>query len=304
MRTSFFVFLFFLCPVLAVAGGKDWRVAKTTAQVRYSIDHAQWVDLRAGDIVANGATIATGPRGRVQLVRGVENVILQPNTVASFSTSGLLSPTTEIVQRIGSLDLQIEKRERPHTTVQTPYLAAVVKGTVFHVSVGRSNASVTVDRGLVQVTSFRSGQQSNVGPGQSATVGKRGMSVAGSLSKPAIARVPPSVAKVSELKEKEPSSVKTNSKKRQSDDASAAGADTSGRNHGKSAGSSGGAGQSSSGGNGSGRSGNGQGASSGNGNASGADGGNRRGNGNGGNRNSSGNNGNSGNGNNGKGHKN
>ncbi|WP_210161477.1 hypothetical protein [Rhizobium leguminosarum] len=60
---------------------------------------------------------------------------------------------TEVLQQIGTLDLEIEKRSQPHTTVQTPYLEAVVKGTIFHVTVGKTKASVSVDRGLVQVTS-------------------------------------------------------------------------------------------------------------------------------------------------------
>jgi hypothetical protein len=130
----------------------------------------------------------------------VESIGFQPNSMAAITTKpgGFLAPRkTEIVQKVGALDLEIEKRSQPHTTVQTPYLAAVVKGTIFHVSVGKSKASVSVDRGLVQVTSFSSGQQANIGPRQSATVDRRaGMKVDGTVSRPTIASVAASVAVV------------------------------------------------------------------------------------------------------------
>ncbi|MFP3547163.1 hypothetical protein SB748_27470 [Rhizobium sp. SIMBA_035] len=194
------LFVFLLAPLVAHASGDDWQVAKATSQVKYTTDQKQWTDLRAGDVVPNKAWISTGPRGRAQLVRGVESIGFQPNTLAAITTKpgGFLSPRkTEIFQQVGELDLEIEKRSQPHTTVQTPYLAAVVKGTIFHVTVGKSKASVAVDRGLVQVTSFASGQQANVGPRQSATVDRKaGMDVAGAVSKPSITSVAPSVAVV------------------------------------------------------------------------------------------------------------
>lgn len=202
------VVFFFLCaPLFAHASDNDWQVAKATSQVKYSIDQKQWSDLHAGDVVPDKAWISTGPRGRVQLVRGVERIGLQPNTMAAVTTrpGGFFSPRkTEIVQQVGVLDLEIEKRSQPHTTVQTPYLAAVVKGTIFHVTVDKSKASVTVDRGLVQVTSFASGQRADVGPRQSATVGREtGMQVAGAASKPSIKSVATSVAVVPAVGTKE-----------------------------------------------------------------------------------------------------
>ena len=193
-----FLILVFFVPVAAIAADEDWRVAKTSGQVRYTLDHATWVDLHAGDAVPNAAWILTGPRGRAQLVRGVESIGFQPGTMASITTtSGFFSRKTQVVQQVGALDLEIEKRSQPHTMVQTPFLAAVVKGTIFHVSVGKTKASVSVDRGLVQVTSFASGQRSNVGPRQSATVDRaRGMTVTGQASAPSVTSVAPSVALV------------------------------------------------------------------------------------------------------------
>ncbi|OHV25390.1 hypothetical protein EOS93_24220 [Rhizobium sp. RMa-01] len=184
-------------PTAVFAAADDWRVVKATDQVKFTVDRTNWQDLRAGEVVPNRAWVSTGPRGRVQLSRGVESITFQPNTLAAISNNESAAMKTQIFQQVGSLDLEIEKRSQPHTTVQTPYLAAVVKGTIFHVTVNRAKASVAVDRGLVQVTSFASGQRSNVAPGQSATVDKKaGMTVAGRLSKPEITSVAASVAQI------------------------------------------------------------------------------------------------------------
>jgi hypothetical protein len=181
----------FSAPVSAAT--EEWVAAKATAQVSYTTDKQNWIRLRKGMSVPNKAWISTGPRGRLQLVRSTESIAFQPNTVASIITHGANSNRkTEVVQQVGEISLNIEKRQQPHTTVQTPFLAAVVKGTRFTVEVTKTNAAVAVDRGLVQVTSFRSGERSELGAGQGASVDVSGMTVAGVSRKPNISRVAPS----------------------------------------------------------------------------------------------------------------
>ncbi|EJZ21222.1 hypothetical protein NE852_08745 [Rhizobium sp. Pop5] len=314
-----------LLSAATFAAADDWRVVKATDQAKYTVDRTNWLDLHAGDVVPNRAWVSTGPRGRAQLARGVESITFQPNTLASITGyGGFLAPQTQIVQQVGSLDLEIEKRSQPHTTVQTPYLAAVVKGTIFHVTVGKTKASVSVDRGLVQVTSFASGQLSNVGPHQSASVdSKAGMTVKGEVSKPEITSVSPSVARVpavgatqlagaveaSEAKNKSSATSKDTSSSAKDDGNSGKGkgSDSSSRSN-DSADSSGGHGNGGGGGNGnsggSGNSGNGNSGGNGNGNSGGTGNGNGGSNGNGGG-NGNGNGGGHGNGNsdgNGNGH--
>lgn len=176
------------------AAAEEWVATKATAQVAYTLDRETWVPLKKGMSVPNKAWISTGPKGRLQLVRGTESIAFQPNTLASITTRGSdQSRKTDVVQQVGELSLEIEKRQRPHTTVQTPFLAAVVKGTRFTVEVGKTDAAVAVDRGLVQVTSFRSGERSDLGAGQGAHVDAKGMTVAGGAQKPRITRVAPSL---------------------------------------------------------------------------------------------------------------
>ena len=94
----------------ARASDDDWRVAKSTTQVTYSLDLDVWSDVHVGEVIPNKAWLSTGPRGRLQLTRGVETISLQPNTLASITTSGFFTRKTEILQQAGALDLEIEKR--------------------------------------------------------------------------------------------------------------------------------------------------------------------------------------------------
>jgi hypothetical protein len=298
----------------AHAANDDWVVVKATSQVKVTLDQSTWSDVHVGDIIPNKAWLSTGPRGRLQLTRGVEAISLQPDTLASITTSGFFSRKTEILQQLGSIDFEIERRSQPHTTVQTPFLAAVVKGTIFHVTVGKTKASVSVDRGLVEVTSFASGQRSNIGPRQSAAVDrKQGMTVLGQVE-PSIVSVPRSAARIPAIAQVKPSEGPVNAGRASvgeaasdSKSSNASGKGSSNGNAGRSSGNGSGNGNNG-GGNGKGDSGkgNGNGGASGNGNTGGGNGNGSgsagNGNGNSGNGNGGGNNGGgNGNGNNGNG---
>lgn len=189
-------FMFLLMQTAVGFAQTNWLVANAGKQVMVTTDSRTWVPLRKGDTVPNGAWVSTGNSGRAQLVRGKESIIFKPNTLAALTTQGFFFRKTEVLQQTGELELQIEKRGRPHTTIQTPFLAAVVKGTRFTVTVGRRDARVDVDEGLVEVTSFARGERSNLKPGQSALVNKGGMQVAGKTEVPSISRVEPPAQRV------------------------------------------------------------------------------------------------------------
>jgi hypothetical protein len=90
---------------------------------------------------------------------------------------------TTIKQQAGSILLEVEKKNVKHFEVETPYLAAVVKGTQFRVTVTASGAKVDVVRGQVEVADFKTGQIAQVMPGQHATAlssGNAGLSLGGS----------------------------------------------------------------------------------------------------------------------------
>jgi hypothetical protein len=68
------------------------------------------------------------------------------------------------------VEFNVDKRKVKHFAVETPYLAAVVKGTHFVVGAYGTSGVVKVARGRVEVTDLRTGQHVDVVPGQQATV--------------------------------------------------------------------------------------------------------------------------------------
>jgi hypothetical protein len=169
---------------IAHAGdGEAWSVSKSSGEVWMTTTGAQTVSLSQQDVLKPGDTIRTGRNGRVLLVRGAETILVSPNSAIGLPTENKDGLSTTIVQQAGSILLEVEKRNVRHFEVETPYLAAVVKGTQFRVSVNAGSARIDVIRGQVEVADFRSGQIAQVMPGQVATAfaqGKPGLSLSGS----------------------------------------------------------------------------------------------------------------------------
>jgi hypothetical protein len=159
-----------------------WSVGKATGEVWVATDGAQQVSLNQQEALKPGDTIRTGRNGRVLLVRGEETILISPNSVVGLPTEKKEGLSTTIIQQAGSILLEVEKRNVKHFEVETPYLAAVVKGTQFSVTVGAGSTKVGVIRGQVEVSDFKTGQIAQVMPGQAATVlehGKAGLSLSG-----------------------------------------------------------------------------------------------------------------------------
>ena len=160
-----------------------WSVSKSSGEVWMTTTGAQPVSLGKEEVLKPGDSIRTGRNGRVLLVRGEETILVSPNSVIGLPAEKKEGLSTTIVQQAGSILLEVEKRNVKHFEVETPYLAAVVKGTQFRVSVNAASTSVDVIRGQVQVADFRSGQIAQVMPGQHATAfahGNSGLSLSGS----------------------------------------------------------------------------------------------------------------------------
>lgn len=159
-----------------------WSVSKSSGEVWLAASGAQQVSLSQEGTLKPGDTIRTGRNGRVLLVRGEETILISPNSVVGLPAEKKEGLSTTIIQRAGSILLEVEKRNVKHFEVETPYLAAVVKGTQFSVTVGAGSTKVGVLRGQVEVSDFRTGQIAQVMPGQAATVlehGKPGLSLSG-----------------------------------------------------------------------------------------------------------------------------
>jgi hypothetical protein len=165
------------------AEGGVWSVSKSSGEVWVTTRGAGPVSLTQEEVLKPGDTIRTGRSGRVLLKRGEETILLAPNTVIGLPAQQKEELSTTILQQAGSILLDVEKRNVKHFEVETPYLAAVVKGTQFAVTVNDASTRVEVRRGQVEVADFKSGQIAQVIPGQTATAfanGNPGLSLSGS----------------------------------------------------------------------------------------------------------------------------
>src|SRR5450631_589136 len=191
MRTGGFARILAMALALGAASvahagdGEAWSVSKSSGEVWMTTTSAQTVSLSQQDVLKPGDSIRTGRNGRVLLVRGDETILVAPNSAVGLPSEKKDGLSTTIVQQAGSILLEVEKRNVKHFEVETPYLAAVVKGTQFRVSVDAAGTRIDVIRGQVEVADFRSGQIAQVMPGQVATAfaqGKPGLSLSGTGS--------------------------------------------------------------------------------------------------------------------------
>ncbi|MEK9946772.1 MAG: FecR domain-containing protein [Alphaproteobacteria bacterium] len=119
----------------------------------------------------------TGTNGRALLDRDGDRIQITPNARMELAPT---ATSTTVLQRAGRAVYDIVTGGRPRFKVETPYLVAGVKGTVFSVTVTTTGASVSVSEGVVSVDPpTPSGfSAADVGAGQSAAVAVE----AGSLS--------------------------------------------------------------------------------------------------------------------------
>jgi len=183
MRHGLAIAAFLLAGSTAFAADDGvWSVGRSSGEVWVTTAGAAQVSLKQEEELKPGDTIRTGRNGRVLLVRGEESILISPNSVIGVPAEKKDGMSTTILQQAGSILLEVEKRNVKHFEVETPYLAAVVKGTQFSVTVNAQNTTVDVKRGQVEVSDFKSGQIALVLPGQSATSfehGKGGLSLSG-----------------------------------------------------------------------------------------------------------------------------
>lgn len=158
----------------AMADDKSWTIAKASGDVWVMSEGAQQVALTSDTEIKHGDELRTGKTGRVLLTRGEETILVSPNTVLTLPKEGATGPETRILQKSGEIVLKVEKKNSPHFEVATPYLAALVKGTQFRVTVGAKGSHVDVLEGKVQVSDHKSGKFALVLPGQSAKVASFG----------------------------------------------------------------------------------------------------------------------------------
>ena len=155
-----------------------WTASGVQGAVFVVVDGRQ-MRVRDGVGIPNDLMVVTAPGSQVRLTRNGETIDVAPDTqiVVHDRTD---KEFTHVWQYSGSVTVEANREQVKHFAVETPYVAAVVKGTIFQVSTGRTGSQTRVDRGRVEVVDFRDKQKVDVLPGQSARVtATSGLNVSG-----------------------------------------------------------------------------------------------------------------------------
>lgn len=107
------------------------------------------VTVVAGTTLKDGTVLLSGEDGHAVLRHLDETIVVHANTrlVLTRPEGG----KTRIEQSSGTASYTVGKQRSPHFSVETPWLAATVRGTSFLVSVDENTAQVNVREGLVEV---------------------------------------------------------------------------------------------------------------------------------------------------------
>ena len=157
--------------VLAAQTGANWEIRNVSGEAQF-IDQGQApASAAVGIKVDSGDVIKTGATGHVVLARGDERITVSPSSEMGLPVENSGPFATQILQNLGTILLKVQKQPNQHFEVKTPFMAAVVKGTTFTVSVSDAGAAVHVVEGAVQVADLSGRQVQLVRPGQTATRG-------------------------------------------------------------------------------------------------------------------------------------
>ncbi len=143
-------------PSIGVAD--DWLATKVRGQVMQAVN-GNWEPLHRGDVVPDDRRVQTMKGARITLKRGNEIIELSGETQVRIVDRPGRSSFTTVKQDFGKVAVQADVRDVQHFAVETPHLAAVVKGTKFTVISGPHAAEVSVQRGHVAVEDADTGQR-------------------------------------------------------------------------------------------------------------------------------------------------
>ena len=177
----------------AFAGTPAWTFSESAGQV-FVLSPGVSRAAHRNDALKVGDVVVTGPNGRAIVVRGQEYLVVAPNSRFRIADPAKTGGLTQIVEQAGNIVYRIKKMTTPHFAVQTPYLAAVVKGTTFSVTVNENGATVQVLEGRVEVATRDGGASYMVLPGDIGSVSATAMqklNVQGRETRQLISPLPP-----------------------------------------------------------------------------------------------------------------
>jgi hypothetical protein len=177
MSRLLFIFLSALVlapsPALAKsAGAAMWVVTQMSGDARVVHAGLQPVSLKANLRLAPGDVVMTGATGRATLVHDADYIVVAPRSELRLPTEAQPTGFTRVIQNLGTMLFKVQHTGVPHFAVDTPMLAAVVKGTTFTVVVDKDRSAVQVTQGVVQVTALDGGMSRLVEGGRTVFINR------------------------------------------------------------------------------------------------------------------------------------
>ena len=140
--------LVFVSPAWAGAAQADrWVVTQLSGDARVVHPGLEPASLKLNSQIAPGDTLLTGPTGRATLVHGGDYILVAPRSELRLPSGAQPSGFTRVIENLGTMLFKVKHTGIPHFSVDTPMLAAVVKGTTFTVVVEQHRSAVQVIRG-------------------------------------------------------------------------------------------------------------------------------------------------------------
>ena len=153
----------------ARTGAAGWRVDGITGEASAHRGTIAAAPLAVGQVLSVGSEVETGAGAVVFLSHNGDRLIVKPNSRLRIDEPGTAGLLDHFMQSLGSVFYDVEPRKNRSFGVSAPYVAAVVKGTRFLVTVAPGKNSVRVDRGRVLVESMDGASSVLVGAGTIAT---------------------------------------------------------------------------------------------------------------------------------------
>jgi hypothetical protein len=144
-----------LVLIASPAMAKDaWIVAQKSGDVRVLRGGLQPASVQVRAALSSGDIVETGANGRAMLTHGADYVVVAPGSRLLLPKEEKQAGFTRLIQQVGTMLYKVKHTGVPHFAVETPMLAAVVKGTSFSVVVDKDRAAVQVTEGVVEVSSL------------------------------------------------------------------------------------------------------------------------------------------------------
>ncbi|MDX1389397.1 MAG: FecR domain-containing protein [Acidobacteriota bacterium] len=155
------------------ASVETWKTLAASGPVEardVADSEAPWGTVTRGDELEPRTLVRTGRRGRATLAQQASILMVDPNTELELPYVASPEGPSSVMQGSGSVVYEVDGTKIDDFKVVTPYLIAGVKGTTFLVSVTDRYAAVTVEHGVVAVTSLLDGETRDVHAGETLKV--------------------------------------------------------------------------------------------------------------------------------------